>query len=56
MPKNVDKLLEDGWGDKFVIEVSKDKKDLLVLSKNLDKYNKQHNKPSNRSSDEEEYY
>lgn len=58
LPKNVDKLLKDGWGEDFIIEPTRDKKDLLVYSKNLEKYKKSHDKnyKSNSSSNEEDYY
>ncbi len=37
------KLLKDGWNGNFKIE--KDKFDILVISKRLDDYNKEHKKP-----------
>ncbi len=56
MPKNVDKLLKDGWGDPFLIEPTSDKKDLVVFSKNLENYkNRKSKKGKVKSSANEDY-
>jgi len=46
MTKDLKAILKDGWGDYFEIKLVDNKTDIKVISKNLDKYNKnkEHNK------------
>ena len=52
MAKDVDKLLVDGWGDP--LEVTQKNGKIVVYSKNLDKYKKDHG--IEKTTDDEQYY
>ena len=50
--KDADSLLKDGWGQPFELSFQKD--DLLVVSKNLQKYQSKQKKEELADSDEDE--
>jgi len=45
LAKNSDKLVLDGWGEKFVIHFLKNKKDFIIKSQAYDRYKKKLNQP-----------
>jgi type II secretory pathway pseudopilin PulG len=54
LPRDVDSLMKDGWGEKFQINTDRKKSDIIVSSKNLEKYEKKHKqKPEEK---DEDYY
>jgi len=55
LPKNISSLLKDGWNEDFQIKTNKNKTDIIVTSKNLQKFDKEHKKIS-EEIDEEDYY
>jgi len=55
LPKNISSLLKDGWNEEFQIRTNKNKTDIIVTSKNLQKFAKERTKKS-EEIDEEDYY
>jgi len=52
--KNVEKLLEDGWGGAYEITASSRERDIRVISRNLERYNAKKGKlPVQEPEDEE---
>ena len=42
LAKNVDKLVQDGWKQRFTINVVDNKTNFEIISKSLDEYNAKH--------------
>jgi len=55
LPKDPKDLINDGWGDRFQIKATRDKTDIEVTSKKMQKYDKDH-KTITTKTDEEDYY
>lgn len=52
LAKNSDKLVLDGWGEKFIIKFNKNQNDFKITSNNLDNYKKKTNPEAIQNNEE----